>query len=982
MKRSYHSVKRRQPRAKAVRLSSAVFLSATLAVLPGINGFARADSSDQVPDMHLAGLTLIGLTSAGTAVPLQTDQPFTPSDVGYTITVPSEIQSIEAVPSVADPNAVSIVVNGTMVQNGHASTPISLVQGQTNTFGVSVVSKAPFASHSYVFTAYREKATEHLLHSLSIQGGTLGTEFAPRTLSYSTSVDYNQTSIRVTAAPVSPSDTVTVNGIPVAADGSATVPLQEGNNSIHVTVSSADPSQGSTTYTLSVYRATHDELQNLTTNTGVAIRPFTPTNRTYEVDVAKDTTQIQLTPTAFASDASITVNGQSIQSGQPSQSLPLKPGMNTFDVNVNGKTDYTVAVYRDPGDGHVHVIDNGSTVTIRTREIVATFDKSSSVLTELHKPGDRDVLGKGYGYFFLNPTYQDATTGKFTTLNWSPGTGDASFHIASQSDDMVDIYFTFDNNTPNDSPTRKGPIAYELHFVFRNDQPGFYVYITAHMPENEASLTPGMLNWDTGQVRWSIRADAQLFKYVQNEGQAPDMLPSPEQVTSRYQVMDATFRQPDGSAYTKYQDVVSEAYQHVFGLLGQHYGLWFIKGGNDYTNGLPNAIEIGAHQTDTTPIVNWAPSAAHYGRNVGQPAPGWSHIWGPIFVYLNEGHDLSAIYRDAEDQARAQISQWPYAWLTNPLYAVDDRGTVSGKLTITGHVPSGGATVILAPPNTNTASLPDPNVVVDPNKDWQQEALGYVYYTRTDASGHFTLRHVRAGTYTLWAYQTGTWQEYEYDGVLVLPNQETDLGNLVWNLKPEGHLLWQIGKFDRTAAEFRYGSQYRHWGNWLRYPFDFPNGVNYYVGQSDPSTDWNYVQPLNKTPGEPYNLLTVFSNDPAIWNVHFKVAEVPKDSKGVLTVAIAGQRSPDIKFVLNGTQLDEYSTSLSDSTMPRVGIQGNLYTVLQIPFDSSLLHPGSDNVLSLIPGRSLLNAQGQRVTDYYSSILYDALRMDLVPVQK
>ncbi|MCL6633148.1 MAG: carboxypeptidase regulatory-like domain-containing protein [Alicyclobacillus herbarius] len=510
---------------------------------------------------------------------------------------------------------------------------------------------------------------------------------------------------------------------------------------------------------------------------------------------------------------------------------------------------------------------------------------------------------------------------------------------------------------------RWGPFEYELHFVFRKGEAGFYPYIIARMPQNANELTPGQTDWSVGQVRWSIRSDPSLFTYVQNEGEAPDKLPRPDQVTARYQVMDATYRQPDGSAYTKYQDAISEANTHVFGLVGSEYGLWFIKGGNDYTNGLPTAREIGAHQTDTTPIVNWAPEAAHYGRDTAQPSPGWSHIWGPIFVYLNHGDNMSDIYQDALQRAHLDEQAWPYKWLADPIYEANSRGTVSGKLTITGKVPQGGATVILAAPGG----------------DWQHQSLGYVYYAKTDASGNFSIPHVRPGMYTLYAYQKGIYQEYQQDGIQVSSNKATDVGNIVWKQKSEGKLLWQIGTPDRSADEFLHGNEYRKWGLWLRYPFEFPNGVNYYVGKSNPATDWNYVQPLNKTPGAPFNLLAPFSNDPAVWTIHFNTPRIPKDTHGSLTIAIAAERAPDVDIVLNGTKLYEYKTSASDSAMPRLGISGNNYTVLQIPFDTSLLKSDSDNVLSLVPAQSLLNQQGQRITDYYSSIMYDALKMELVP---
>jgi hypothetical protein len=59
-----------------------------------------------------------------------------------------------------------------------------------------------------------------------------------------------------------------------------------------------------------------------------------------------------------------------------------------------------------------------------------------------------------------------------------------------------------------------------------------------------------------------------------------------------------------------------------------------------------------------------------------------------------------------------------------------------------------------------------------------------------------------------------------------------------------GTKLFSIGTPDRSAAEFKYGDQYRQWGLYYKFPKDFPNGVNWIVKNNpDPRKDWNYGQP-------------------------------------------------------------------------------------------------------------------------------------------
>jgi hypothetical protein len=72
-----------------------------------------------------------------------------------------------------------------------------------------------------------------------------------------------------------------------------------------------------------------------------------------------------------------------------------------------------------------------------------------------------------------------------------------------------------------------------------------------------------------------------------------------------------------------------------------------------------------------------------------------------------------------------------------------------------------------------------------------------------------------------------------------------------------GPTVFEIGYPDRTGAKFRHGDDYwvgdigpspnapsPIWSKHLAYPFEFPSGPNYIVGQSRWTTDWDYVQPI------------------------------------------------------------------------------------------------------------------------------------------
>ena len=73
-----------------------------------------------------------------------------------------------------------------------------------------------------------------------------------------------------------------------------------------------------------------------------------------------------------------------------------------------------------------------------------------------------------------------------------------------------------------------------------------------------------------------------------------------------------------------------------------------------------------------------------------------------------------------------------------------------------------------------------------------------------------------------------------------------------WTAESAGTELWRIGTPDRSCGEFRHGSardttrenrpnQYRLYWGVHDFPKDFPNGINFHVGKSNISTDFNYI---------------------------------------------------------------------------------------------------------------------------------------------
>jgi rhamnogalacturonan endolyase len=64
-------------------------------------------------------------------------------------------------------------------------------------------------------------------------------------------------------------------------------------------------------------------------------------------------------------------------------------------------------------------------------------------------------------------------------------------------------------------------------------------------------------------------------------------------------------------------------------------------------------------------------------------------------------------------------------------------------------------------------------------------------------------------------------EQYVAGGLEIVVGKTTAL-DVEWSPLHHGSTLWQIGAFDRTAAEFREGEQARDFEMFKRYPKDFP----------------------------------------------------------------------------------------------------------------------------------------------------------------
>jgi rhamnogalacturonan endolyase len=233
--------------------------------------------------------------------------------------------------------------------------------------------------------------------------------------------------------------------------------------------------------------------------------------------------------------------------------------------------------------------------------------------------------------------------------------------------------------------------------------------------------------------------------------------------------------------------------------------------------------------------------------------------------------------------------------------------------------------------------------------------------------GSFFIPKVRSGNYDLFIWHEGIYGEFKKNGLFVRDGENLDVGKCILIPRDNGHLLWQLGEPNRTVTEFKNGGNFHQWDTYLRYQSDFPHGMNFKIGKSDPQKDWNYLQPaIIQGEEEPTSAGITFEFD----------ASIPGDP--LLTV-VAGGRSVSMDILINGKKI-------GDLKITRIGLQhirtvpfGEL-TVHKYPFDRSLLQTGANQLTLRFAGAGEATEETKQwnYPKWTSYIAYDFIRLEMV----
>lgn len=297
----------------------------------------------------------------------------------------------------------------------------------------------------------------------------------------------------------------------------------------------------------------------------------------------------------------------------------------------------------------------------------------------------------------------------------------------------------------------------------------------------------------------------------------------------------------------------------------------------------------------------------HHGEGTPNITTGFDRTFGPHYMHFNSLKPTTA--------ASEQTSGTPPSTLT--LLRADAEKYANSKWDaefydsiaphVAGYVPSARRGVF-----SGKIDLPknakNPTAVLSASgMHFQDNAAAphaFQYWAPIDLKkGTFEIPRVVDGTYRLTVYADDVFGEFFVDNVTVKAGKTTSQKGLKWKEESSGTELWRIGTPDRSSGEFRHGNapdpthpiglkeHLIFWGAY-DFPTDFPQGVNYTIGVSDPAKDLNYVHwaVYGQTPSRPAITAATTINE---WTINFPLtaAQLKRAKTATLTIQLAGAKT-------------------------------------------------------------------------------------------
>lgn len=322
----------------------------------------------------------------------------------------------------------------------------------------------------------------------------------------------------------------------------------------------------------------------------------------------------------------------------------------------------------------------------------------------------------------------------------------------------------------------------------------------------------------------------------------------------------------------------------------------------------------------------------HHGDQTPNITDGFDRTFIPQYYHFNKGSAGTSLQDLRQDALQ-------YA---SPFWNADFYDAIASH--VLNYVPSSQRGVwegqVRVPPGaTKSVAVLAQNIV-----DFQDnvfDTTAYQYWADIDANtGTVEISRVKEGTYRLTIYAEGVFGQYEQGNITVTAGKQTTT-HVYWAEESAGTEVWRIGTPDKSSGEYRHGYQrdpshplhpaeYRIYWAVYDYPTDFPDGVTFRVGQSDVSSDLNYVHwsvfggYADSLRPEPY----YGHGDVNNWTVLFDVSEelLHQKTKATLSVQLSAAKTA-------AGNTDVFNVSQPYSNLPyTVVVNGNDLEPWIIPY--------------------------------------------------
>ncbi|KAL6144278.1 hypothetical protein ACLB2K_054973 [Fragaria x ananassa] len=628
----------------------------------------------------------------------------------------------------------------------------------------------------------------------------------------------------------------------------------------------------------------------------------------------------------------------------------------------------------------VKMVNTSNTIVLDNGLVRLTFSNPTGHVTGIKYGGIDNLLEihnkpTNRGYWDLNWNYP----GQKSRTSIFEGILGTEFRVITSAEDQVEISFTRTYNVSLPQGVTV-PFNMDKRYILQRGRSGFYAYAIFERLE-------GWPEAKVDQIRMVFKLQQAKFRYMALSDTRQRFMPTAYErgiYGIKLAYKEAVLLNNTGEVDDKYQYTIEDKDNKVHGWIctdeKSPVGFWMITPSDEFKMAGPFKQGLTSHVGPTTLSVF---VSSHYAGNVSmnfQQGEAWKKVFGPVFIYLNSAHQgsknsISSLWSNAKQQMLEEVKSWPYNFTeSRDFLSSDQRGSLSSRLLIydqyISHQPLHSARfayVGLAPPGEVGS--------------WQRESKGYQFWTQADNKGHFIIKNVLPGNYSLYASVPGIIGDYKYEAdITIEQGSKIQMPDFIYEPPRNGPTLWEIGIPDRTAAEFYIPDPYptlsnklyivserfRQYGLWARYEDRYPDSdLVYKVGVHNYSNDWFYAQVTRDIGNGTYVGTT--------WQIQFELESATHPGNFTLRLALASGSYSKLLVRINNlnTKQPHFATGRIgvDNAIARHGIHG-LYSLFSVSVPSSLLHQGTNTIY-------LTQPKGESP---FTGIMYDYIRLEGPPV--